>query len=266
MRCPHFEIIKIGVYDSMGRKGAVGDIKERLVSSYEFEFYTTDCPGGRSSEGVLYPARKNGCTLFKPGQKQRMIVPYKCYYMNLVTQDPELCHLLDHLSVFFVLTDMDEVMALFHRILAVESRDTLAGRMEIQSCVCKILGSLEKYGHPPRTSERNVLRHQQTLMMADQYIRDHVSEDLSLAMLAKLCNLDPTYFHKLYTAAFGRTPAQQVLSQRILAAKKDLLITDLPLEEIAARCGFSSQTYFCYQFKRVVGKTPGQYRVFMRSR
>ncbi len=266
MRCPHFEIIKFGVYDSTARKGAASTAKEQLVSSYEFEFYTADCAGGVSAEGVLYPARRGGCTLFKPGQKQRMVVPYKCYYMNLVTQDPELCHLLDQLPVFFMLTNIDEVVLLFHKMLAVESRDTLAGRMEIQSCACRILGFLEKYGQSPRTSERNVLRHQQTLLMADQYIRDHVAEDLSLASLAKLCNLDPTYFHKLYTAAFGRTPAQRVLSQRILAAKKELLITDFPLGEIAARCGFSSQTYFCYQFKRIVGSTPGQYRSTMRSR
>ena len=266
MRCPHFEIIKFGIYDSMARKDAVSETKERLVSSYEFEFYMADCPGGIFTEGKLYPAKRGGCSLFKPGQKQRMVVPYRCYYMNLVTQDQELCHLLDHLPVFFMLADADAVVRLFHKMLAVESRDTLAGRMEIQSCVCRILGLLEQYGQPTISADRNVQRHRATLLMADQYIREHIAEDLSLASLAKLCNLDPTYFHKLYTAAFGRTPAQRVLSQRILAAKKDLLITDLPLEEIAARCGFSSQTYFCYQFKRVVGRTPGQYRVFMRSR
>lgn len=266
MRCPHFEIIKIGVYDSMSRKGAASETKERLVSSYEFEFYTADCPGGIFTEGTLHPARKGGCSLFKPGQKQRMVLPYKCYYMNLAVQDPELCRLLDHLPVFFMLTDIDKVVSLFHKLLAVESRESLAGRMEIQSCVCRILGLLEKYGQPAISADRNVQRHHETLLMADQYIREHLSEDLSLASLAKLCSLDPTYFHKLYTAAFGRTPAQRVLSQRILAAKKEMLITDLPLEEIAARCGFSSQTYFCYQFKKVVGETPGQYRSTMRSR
>ena len=32
------------------------------------------------------------------------------------------------------------------------------------------------------------------------------------------------------------------------------------MSEIAAQCGFSSQTYFGYKFKEVMGMTPLQYR------
>lgn len=266
MHCPHFEILKFSVYDSTARKGGVELTKERLVSCYEFEFYTEDCPGGLQTDGVLYRARRGGCSVFKPGQKLQMALPYKCYYMNLVTQDPELCHLLDRLPVFFMLTNLDAVVGLFHRMLAVESRDSLAGRMEIQSCVCRILGMLEQYVQPANTTDRNVLRHQQTLLMADKYIREHLNEDLSLTRLAKLCNLDPTYFHKLYTAAFGRTPAQRVLSQRIAMAKMELVVGNTSMEELAVKCGFSSQTYFCYQFKKLTGTTPREYRSKMLSR
>lgn len=266
MHCPHFEILKFSVYDSTASKVLEKHYPERLVSNYEFEFYTEDCPGGLRTEGVLYTAKRGGCSLFKPGQKLQMVLPYKCYYMNLVTQDPELCHLLDQLPVFFMLTNMGAVIKLFRRMLAVESRDSLAGRMEIQSCVCRILGMLEQYVQPADTTDRNVLRHQQTLLMADKYIREHLSEDLSLARLAKLCNLDPTYFHKLYTAAFGRTPAQRVLSQRIAMARMELVVGNISMEELAAKCGFSSQTYFCYQFKKITGYTPREYRSKMLSR
>lgn len=266
MHCPHFEILKFSVYDSTAGKATGKIYPEKLVSNYEFEFYTEDCTGGLMTEGTLYPARKGGCSLFKPGQKQQMVLPYKCYYMNLVSQDPELCHLLDRLPVYFMLTDIDAVVKLFHRMLAVDSWDSLAGRLEIQSCVCRILGLLEKYVQPAKTADRNVLRHQQTLLSVDKYIREHLNEDLSLARLAKLCNLDPTYFHKLYTAAFGKSPAQQVLSQRIAMAKMELVVGNTSLEELAAKCGFSSQTYFCYQFKKVTGATPSAYRSQMRSR
>lgn len=266
MHCPHFEILKFGVYDYQARKSLPTHNEERLVTGYEFEFYTEDHPGGQYADGVLYPVRRGCCSLFKPGQRQKTCWNYKCYFLNIVTQDPELCHLLDHLPVFFSLWNMQAVVSLFHKILSVESRTSLAGRMEVQSYVYRILGALEQYVQPANTTDRNVLRHQETLLMADKYIREHIGEDLSLASLAKLCNLDPTYFHKLYTAAFGRTPAQRVLSQRILAAKKELIVGGTSLEELAAKCGFSSQTYFCYQFKKATGKTPREYRAEMLSR
>jgi AraC-like DNA-binding protein len=36
---------------------------------------------------------------------------------------------------------------------------------------------------------------------------------------------------------------------------------DLSLAEIAACVGFSDQSQFCHHFKRLIGITPGQFRV-----
>ena len=85
-------------------------------------------------------------------------------------------------------------------------------------------------------------------------------EDLTLTSLAALCNLHPNYFHRLYTEAFGKTPAQRILGCRIGAARMLLLTQNLSMSEIAAQCGFSSQTYFGYKFKEVMRMTPLQYR------
>ena len=97
-------------------------------------------------------------------------------------------------------------------------------------------------------------------------MREHVSEQLSLNELAKMSNLDPTYFHKLYTAAFGATPAQRLLRYRIKVAKTGLLSGNISLSDLAEKCGFSSQTYFCYKFRQATGMTPTQYREQMLSR
>ena len=100
----------------------------------------------------------------------------------------------------------------------------------------------------------------------EKYIRQHLSEALSLTLLAGLCNLSPTYFHRLFTNFFSKTPAQYILDCRIAAAKTGLLADDCSLPELAADCGFSSQTYFCYKFKQATGKTPLEYRREMLSR
>ena len=46
----------------------------------------------------------------------------------------------------------------------------------------------------------------------------------------------------------------------IAAAKAGLIEGNIPLDELATKCGFSSQAYFCYKFKKMVGSSPTRYR------
>lgn len=260
MLYPQFTISRFGFYDSDIAKPK--NAKEpRLISSFEFEFYTDDFPGGLMINGEFYPARLGGMSLTKPGQQQIMVKPYKCYFININTQDLELCELFNQLPNFFMLWNTDEIKDLFQQMLDLEGeKGALENRMLVQSCANRLIALLARYQRVPKNSEHALLRHQKTLLSADQYIREHLSENLSLENLAKQSNLEPTYFHKLFTAAFGVTPANRVLGYRISAAKSALIEGSLPLVEIAARCGFSSQTYFCYRFRLATGQTPAQYR------
>ena len=260
MLYPQFTISRFGFYDSDITKPR-NLKKPRRVASYEFEFYTGDFPGGLTINGEFYPARRGGMTLTKPGQQQTTTQPYKCYFININTHDLELCELFNQLPSFFMLWNMDEVTELFQQMLDLEGeKGTLENRMLVQSCANRLIALLARYHHTPKNADHPLLRHQKTLLATDRYIREHLSEDLSLEKLAKQSNLEPTYFHKLFTAAFGVTPANRVLGYRISAAKTGLIEGSLPLVELAAQCGFSSQTYFCYRFRMVTGQTPAQYR------
>ena len=81
-----------------------------------------------------------------------------------------------------------------------------------------------------------------------------------------MANLSPVYFHKLFRAHLGMTPAAFVLSCRIAKAKALLKTGELTIGEITSQCGFSSQAYFNYKFKEVTGETPLQYRKARLSR
>ena len=260
MLYPQFTISRFGFYDSDVIK-AQAVTKARRVTNYEFEFYPNDFPGGLAINGAFYPARRGGMSLTKPGQQQKMTQPYKCYFINIVTQDLELCELFNQLPSFFMLWNTDEVVEIFQQMLDLESKmSELENRMLLQSCANRLIALLARYRQGPQSAEHALLRHQKTLLAADRYIREHLAEDLSLEKLAKRSNLEPTYFHKLFTAAFGVTPANRVLACRISAAKAGLIEGTLPLVELAAQCGFSSQTYFCYRFRLATGQTPAQYR------
>lgn len=259
MLCPQFTVINYSAYDSTVHKKHFRG--ERLVSAYEFEFYTEDSPGGIAINGIRHNAKKGCFSLVKPGQRLKMILPYKCYFFNIYTEDAALCETLDDLPEFGVLWNIDEAVKVFHEMLSVGTKALPENRLQIQACICKLL-SLITRARPLvlENGEDNALTHRKLLQQVDRYIREHYMEELNLVTLAAQCSLHPNYFHRLYTAAFGLTPAQRILNCRIAAAKMLLLTQNYSMSEIATQCGFSSQTYFGYKFKEIMGTSPLQYR------
>lgn len=263
---PQFSVSRFGYYDSDVEKLGKREGKYRSVLGYELDFFVEDYPGGQALDGTFYPAQRNCVVLAKPGQKRAMHPPYKCWFLNITTQSPELQELFEQMPNVSVLWNMEEAVELFGKIMDIEDKTTLEGRLLLQGYVCCILGMLTQLRTDAEATRFNSARHQKTLMAVDRYIREHLAEDLSLEVLARVANLDPTYFHKLFTSVYGMTPARRVLGYRISAAKNGLIDGTIPLDELAAQCGFSSQSYFCYKFKKTVGSSPTRYRQIYLNR
>lgn len=258
MSALQFSVRNFGTFASARDERKAG--KERLMVNYEFEFYTENCQGGPVIDGEFYQVRQGMVSLPKPGQAVQMQHPYKCYFLNIETADPELQALFDSLPELFSVWNMDEVIDHLQQMMLLKPVNTLHKQLRLQSHACSIIAILSRCGQNKEQSDRNIFQHRKILVMVDKYMRSHISEPLSLNDLAKMSNLDPTYFHKLYTAAFGATPAQRLLRYRIQKAKTGLLSNSVSLNDLAEKCGFSSQTYFCYKFRQVTGMTPTQYR------
>ena len=92
-----------------------------------------------------------------------------------------------------------------------------------------------------------------------KYINEHLSEDLSLEKLASRVNFNSTYFHKLFKTATRKKLHAFMEEQRIKKSINLLISTDMTLTQIAYECGFSSQSYFSYAFKRRMKTSPRQY-------
>jgi AraC family transcriptional regulator len=112
---------------------------------------------------------------------------------------------------------------------------------------------------PAITPDRRSLTHPQ-LQQAIDYIHTHLERDLSLAELASVINISPTYFASLFKQSMGISPHQYVIQQRVEQAKLMLSKTDLAIADIALKVGFSSQSHLTQQFKRLTGMTPKQVR------
>ena len=98
-----------------------------------------------------------------------------------------------------------------------------------------------------------------------EYIEEHFDGGPTLAQMAAVVGLNPYHFARQFKAATGLPPHQYVILRRVERAKQLLHAgTDLSLTEVALRASFSDQSQFTHHFKRLVGVTPGQFRLSAR--
>lgn len=261
MNCPSFFVEEFGAFDSQVKFPKMHITEDRQVDCYELEFFAADSPGKTWLKGQWYPLTRGTFLCAKPGSIRKSMLPFRCYYIHLQTKDPALRTLLDKLPDIFTLPQKREATALWNQMLALDVENRPEDRLLLHSCVLQVIHLICRHWQAAGdvTAER-VFLHQKKLLFIEQYIREHLSEELNLGNLAALCNLSPTYFHSVFTDFFHKTPAQYILDCRITAAKTVLLTGSYTLAELAADCGFSSQSYFCYKFRQVTGQTPLQYR------
>ncbi|MFE9255328.1 GlxA family transcriptional regulator [Streptomyces sp. NPDC006879] len=84
--------------------------------------------------------------------------------------------------------------------------------------------------------------------------------------MAELALMSERSFARRFVAATGTTPLRWLIEQRVLAAQHLLEETDLPVDEIAVRCGFASAVSLRPPFVRRLGSAPREYRKDFRER
>lgn len=95
---------------------------------------------------------------------------------------------------------------------------------------------------------------------AKKIIKENTEESLSLEEMARMLNVSTFYFCKMFKKATGLTFTDYLSRTRIEKAKAILLNPNARISEAAYDSGFASITHFNRVFKRVVGKSPSQYR------
>jgi AraC family transcriptional regulator len=92
------------------------------------------------------------------------------------------------------------------------------------------------------------------------HIDEHISDTLSVSDLAALLELSEAHFSRSFKRAFGEPPYAFMIRRRLERAIQYMLETDLPLSDIALRCGFVDQPHLCKTFRRSMGHTPAAWR------
>ena len=92
-----------------------------------------------------------------------------------------------------------------------------------------------------------------------EYVNANLTSDINLESLSQRARFSQTYFHNLFKKSTGQTLHEYIEDRRIKKSVNLMLSTNMTLTEIAYECGFSSQSYFSYAFKRKMKATPREY-------
>ncbi len=94
---------------------------------------------------------------------------------------------------------------------------------------------------------------------AERIIREKYTEPLSLTAVASTLSVTPNYLGRIFRETTGLTFSEYLSGVRLREACR-LLSEGGNVKEAALCSGFSSAEYFCSVFKKVMKKTPGEWK------
>ena len=92
------------------------------------------------------------------------------------------------------------------------------------------------------------------------YLETDLSADLTLNQLASDLGVNASYLSTLFSKEMGTSLTDYVNHYRIEHAQTLLANTDVPIKDIALRCGIGDIHYFTRLFKKISGATPKAWR------
>lgn len=101
---------------------------------------------------------------------------------------------------------------------------------------------------------------ERTITGITRYLQEHLSEEISLAILSEEFHLNPQYISQLFKSEIGVGFLAYLTNIRMEKAKKLLISTSLSIAEVAEQSGYGDYRVFTKVFKKSEGVTPSQFR------
>lgn len=111
-----------------------------------------------------------------------------------------------------------------------------------------------------RGSRRAGESQEDVVSQVKEYIENHLNEELSRGLLAKVVFLSEDYVSKIFKNATGMSLPAYIANKRMEKARDYLEHSSLPVSRIAIEVGYSNFSYFSKTFRDFSGMTPNEYR------
>jgi AraC-like DNA-binding protein len=131
--------------------------------------------------------------------------------------------------------------------------------LERHTLLLNFLATLIQRFAENRTRTRAPGLERQAVGRALDYLSEHYAENISLENLARIANLSPFHFNRVFSEQYGMPPHAFQTQLRVFRAKT-LLREGWSISQVAFQTGFADQSHLTRHFKRLVAVTPGQFR------
>ena len=251
-------IIAMGIYNAQNSAKGKVVTSRRKTTMFEIELILED--GGISYiDDDSHRVVENLIICAKPGQMRQTRKPFKCYFVHIIVNEGALFDILSSLPDYIATEESVEIREIFKMLCEHYNTGLPEDDILVQSLILRLAYLLKSYApinrikHSPKSNRHKVIE------QIVEYIDKNLTSDLSLEALAGMAKFTPIYFHKLFKASTGKTLHRYVEERKIKKSIDLLLSTDMTLTEISYECGFSSQSYFSYAFKRDMKASPREY-------
>ena len=258
------EIVSIGIFNAQTRAKNTSETSKR-TTMFEIEIPTEE--GGVSHINSEYAEITPSLVICaKPGQTRQTKLPYKCYYIHFILKHGDLYDELMDAECFIKTDRYEQYIKIFEKLNRYFETAVETDEIILYSYVLELIHMLIKDSDRLQRHEKAKPNNYEVIERAIKYIKKNLTSDLSLETVSKYSQMSPIHFHNCFKTATARTLREYVEEQRIKKAANMLITTDFTLADIAYECGFSSQAYFSYAFKRKMNVTPREYakQIFKR--
>lgn len=188
------------------------------------------------------------------------------FYQNLFLENElerEEWQVLNHYLKLFTIWDLhgEEAQKSF-AILELIYEEFKGKKKGYRKCIKQLL--LTFFIYMVRT-DKNTLQNTQTkdkhveLDTAIKYMKSNFHNNITLEDVAKEVYMHPNYFSAVFKKKYRKSFVEYMSILKISMATELMESTDLSIEEIAIKCGFTSISNFYRVFKNVQGITPVKY-------
>ena len=252
------EIIAIGIYNSNNVVKNKTVTSNRRTSMFEIEIPVEN--GGISYiDSDKMELRPDMVICAKPGQIRHTKLPFKCYYIHFILTEGDLYSKLINLPNYLNTRKYQEYFEIFQKMYNYYNTAINTDEIILQSLILELVYTLINDSKKQALNKQMKTCNYDTINKITAFIKNNLTSDLNLSSLSSIAGFSPTYFHKLFKSSTGKTAHEYIEDLRIKKAINMIVETDHTITQIAYECGFSSQRYFNYVFKRKMKITPKQY-------
>lgn len=227
--------------------GFVHDVKELGNSA------ATDVTSGIKNNSA-------GPTVMIPGSMAQIPLENFLQFADLgITEDNEMAR-----QPFFLVngSEKKEISILAEQIVDEKAGDRYAKEFMIHTLTVELMIHLSRAMRNEWEENLKVKngKARELVKIARQYMDENFEQGITVAEAAQYVFLSQGYFTRAFKDELGISPMNYLMSKRIEKACELLENNEIKVSSIAVQSGFSSPQRFNVAFRKLMGKTPMEYR------